>query len=71
MSLEQNFINVRVFKTNVRSLVDTGASISCISQSFLKPSLPRKARQYEPSSIIQVTGVGGDTMHVLGTVTLP
>ena len=66
--MDQNFISITVNGMSTKALSDTGASVSCVVQSFLRsigsdfkiqPSLPTKA-----------IGVGGEAHSILGIIHL-
>lgn len=62
-----NLVHVVVQNFKIKALVDTGATISCISSSLVQNlSLP----SIEPSSIKSVMGVGNQTHNITGCVTL-
>ena len=64
-------VKVKLNKLIISALVDTGASISCISQSvFQKSGLTNNFVQ-SASVIQQVTGVSGTVIPISGKVTIP
>ncbi len=68
----KNTITIIVKETETQSLLDSGASISCVSESFLKNvSYQYNRKMYKSSKIKRIVGVGGETHQVLGTVVLP
>ena len=69
--LEENYICVLLNTTKSRALVDTGASISCISKSFLHNYFPKESIVYENSQHNLVKGVGGEILTVVGAVQIP
>ena len=69
--LEENFIRVFIKTTRSKALIDTGASLSCISQSFLYQAFPGESISYKPSKYKVVAGVGGEILKVLGVVEIP
>ncbi|KAK6189780.1 hypothetical protein SNE40_001774 [Patella caerulea] len=67
-SLNKNFVNVTLGNTVIKSLIDTGASISCISKSLLDKVLPDA--EISSSDITYISGVGGQTVEVVGNTLL-
>ena len=67
--MEQNFIKIVFNKLTTKALLDTGASISCISYPFLNSIQNHPTLQ--PSTIQTVKGVGGETHKVIGMASLP
>ena len=67
-SLNSNVIIIKIQDTSFKALVDTGASISCISMSLLSklPSPPKLLT----SNINQVRGFGGEFLSILGCARL-
>ena len=69
-----SFIDLSVNSVNVRALIDTGASISCISQSLLYKLLSTsddlQHEKLASSAFSNVTGVGGELHKIKGTVQL-
>lgn len=72
-SLDYNFINVSVHGVNVQTLIDTGASVSCISKSLLQ-KLQKSCTTKKPvvgkSHFQHARGVGGEILTVQGSVVL-
>jgi len=68
--LHHNTVHVSVNNQKTVALVDTGASISCISRSFLEKCGIDKTKII-PSSLSQVVGVSGNKVSVLGKVEIP
>ena len=62
-----NLLNITIQNFKVRALVDTGATISCLSHSFLQ-KLPTST--LKPSPVKSVMGVGNQVHQVTGCVTL-
>ena len=62
-------IQIHIASLSLQSLVDTGAEISCISDSVLK-QLPKKSYTWSNPNYSAVKGVGGDLHKVLSCVTL-
>ena len=67
--LEGNFVQINLGKHTSRALLDTGASISCISEHVYRQSL--KNIEIMPSSLAHIVGVCGEIHRVLGQVTVP
>lgn len=69
-TIEKNTINVSVSNVKTFALIETCASISCISQPFLaKTSFSNAALLNSDFSFIK--GVSGQRLKVLGKVVLP
>ena len=69
-SNKSNYITLSVGHQSVAALVDTGASVSCVTKKLLSLS-GLKNVIYDKSDIVHVTGIGGQLIDVLGTVILP
>ena len=67
-SMDRNFISLRVEDHTERCLVDSGASISCISQYLLRKVKPNAI--IERPSILCGVGVCGEIHRVLGETVL-
>ena len=67
--LEGNFVQINLGKHTSKALLDTGASISCISEHVYRQSL--KNIEIMPSSLAHIVGVCGEIHRVLGQVTIP
>ena len=65
--LEGNFVQMNLGKHNSKALLDTGASISCISELDYR----LKNIEIMPSSLAHIVGVCGEVHRVLGQVTVP
>lgn len=67
-TLNSNVLPISIDGVFMKALVDTGASISCISMSQLSklPSLPK----LQKSNISHVRGVGGEILDVVGCIEL-
>ena len=68
--MNHNLVKVTIKTVNTKALIDSGATISCISQYALNKIDPNKTK-YTHSDIQQVRGVGGEKHEILGKVTLP
>ena len=70
--IETNFVKVKIQNSNheTRALIDTGASISCIAESFYRSLPSQQKTPLEPPLYLHVTGVGGEIHKVLGRTTL-
>lgn len=63
-------MQISIRKTKTFALIDTGASISCVSQSFLsKTDLANSKLESPDFSFIK--GVSGQKLRVLGKIVLP
>lgn len=67
-AMERNFVEAKLQNTPIKSLVDSGASISCISQHQLQ-RLQHNA-DIQDSSITSAVGVCGEVHPVFGEVML-
>ena len=67
--LENNLVQVNIGKQTCSALLDSGASISCVSEHIYRRSF--KNVEIEPSSYTNIVGVCGEVHRVLGQVTLP
>ena len=67
--LEGNFVQINLGKHTSKALLDTGASISCLSEHVYRQSL--KNIEIMPSSLAHIVGVCGEVHRVLGQVTVP
>ncbi len=67
--LTKNTIHVKVKQVRTTALVDTGASISCVSERFLS-KVGYGPAHYHPCSLTEVIGVGGEKHPVLGVISL-
>lgn len=67
-TLNSNVLPISIQGVPMKALVDTGASISCISMSQLSklPSLTN----LQKSNISHVRGVGGEVLDVVGCIEL-
>ena len=67
--LENNLIQVNIGKQTCLGLIDSGATISCVSEHIYRRSF--KNVEIMPSSFAHIVGVCGEVHKVLGQVTLP
>ena len=67
--LENNLIQVNIGKQTCAGLIDSGATISCVSEHIYRRSF--KNVEIMPSSLAHIVGVCGEVHKVLGQVTLP
>ena len=67
--LENNLIQVNIGKQTCSGLIDSGATISCVSEHIYRRSF--KNVEIMPSSLAHIVGVCGEVHKVLGQVTLP
>ena len=70
LSFIKNTAKVSVNGITTQSLIDTGAEISCISQSFLAKVMIGKPILAH-SSIYSIIGIGQQRLRVLGKINLP
>ena len=69
--LDKNFISVYIHDRKTNALVDTGAGISCMSDTFFR-SIPSRCRPpLNTPTYNQVTGVGGEILPTMGMASLP
>lgn len=68
--LNKNTVQVKVLTAKTQGLIDTGASISCVSKSFLKKT-GLNLNNLALSNLTQVTGVSGEKVAVLGQIDVP
>ena len=68
--MDKNRINVEIYGTKTLGLVDSGASLSCISD-YLLNKLNDKQIRLNNSEIPNIFGVGGEKHQVMGKVSLP
>lgn len=69
-SLDRNTILLEVNGKKIRSLVDSGASISCIRKTTFDSISKNSSFEIQPSNIARIVGVGGERHQVLGQVKL-
>ena len=70
LPLDRNTVMVEMFGIQIKSLVDSGASITCLTLNTLN-RLGLGLNDLEPSNINAAIGVGGERHSCLGTVTIP
>lgn len=70
MPVERNTVSISIFGIPIKALVDTGASISCLSAHLL-PKLGLNPNELDPSNIRDAVAVGGERHASLGAITLP
>lgn len=58
MPVERNTVSISIFGIPIKALVDTGASISCLSAHLL-PKLGLNPNELDPSNIRDAVAVGG------------
>ena len=68
--MERNYIQGKVKRHNVRILIDTGASLSCLSLAFLNKLKVTQRSLKASQDIRSVRGVGGEIHKILGTIEL-
>ena len=64
-SLNRNRVLQEVNGKKIQTLVDSGASVSCI-QKVTFDKISKNSVQIQPSSIARIVGVGGERHQVLG-----
>ena len=69
VGLDKNLVHVRIANQNIFALVDTGATISCISLTCLQ-RINRSIKIGKDQQGLPIKGVCGETHSVLGTVEL-
>ena len=69
-SIDSNIINVAIGEVKIQCLLDTGASISCVSQSLLNRIKQSQTLNVTKSTYNQVYGVEGEILNIIGCVTL-
>lgn len=70
-SFVKNTMPVELEERKIQSLIDTGASMSCIQRSLLEKTIPNFETQIKPSTVQLVRGVGGELHRVEGAIVLP
>ena len=66
-SLSKNSVLLKVLGTKVHALVDTGASVSCVSMAFLRKT-GIDLKSMETSSVRYIVGVSSNQVEVLGKI---
>ena len=69
-SLDRNSILLEINGRKIQSLMDTGASISCLQKSTFDKVNQNDSIKIQPSSISRIVGVGGERHQVLGQARL-
>ena len=67
-SNSQHFVNISIGSTATQALIDSGASISCVSQKFIS-TIKDNLLQFGPSKFKLAIGVGGETHRIDSSVT--
>ena len=70
MPVERNTVNVEVYGTPIKALVDTGATISCVAASLLT-KFDKERCQIISTTATDAVAVGGERHCSLGVVSLP
>ena len=70
LSLQENTHLVNIGGKRTRGLVDTGATISCASLSYLKKT-NLNTTKLKPAAISHISGVGNENHAVLGKLEIP
>ena len=65
-SLDRNTILLEVNGKKIQTLVDSGASVSCIQKEMFDKINRDNCFEIRPSKIARIFGVGGERHHVLG-----
>ena len=68
--LNSNFIRVSILGKQIKCLVDTGSTLSCIQKSLLD-TIDSDFIMYGKSDYKKVKGIGGHVIDIKGTATLP
>lgn len=68
--IHKNTMLVNVGGRKTQALVDTGASISCISTAFLNKT-NFKSSKFQNCSLKEIVGVGGERHQILGKIKIP
>lgn len=68
--LDRNLITIELFGHTIKSLLDTGANVSCCSLQLLQ-SFGVKSSEFQPSPHQNALGVGGEKHKILGSIDLP
>lgn len=70
-TIEKNTVQISIKKTKTFARIDTGASISCISQSFLSKTEFCQSKLLLSPDFMFIKGVSGQKLKVLGKIVLP
>lgn len=70
MPVEKNTVAISIYGHSIKALVDTGASISCVSSDLI-PKLGINPSQLSPSNVRDAVAVGGERHASLGAISLP
>ena len=65
-----NLVLLSLRNVSCHAVIDTGASISCISEDLISKIIP-KISKYDPSEHPLIFGVGGEKHDIMGCITLP
>ena len=65
-SLDRNTILLEINGRKIQSLVDSGASISCLQKSTFDKINQNNSIEIQPSNITRIVGVGGERHQVSG-----
>jgi hypothetical protein len=70
--MDSNLINVKIQNVTIKTLIDTGASVSCISKTLLHKlqKLSHDRPRISQSRFQHAFGVGGEILNVQGCVSL-
>lgn len=68
--MTKNTVSVSVNNSKTSALCDTGASVSCLSKSFLQKAFPDQKPSMNPCRIQSIVGVGGTHHAVCGVVNI-
>ena len=67
--LVKKTVLIKVRQVKTAALVDTGASVSCVSMNYLK-KVGFSSDHLHESDLQEIVGVGGEIHKVLGAITL-
>lgn len=70
MPVEKNTVAISIYGNSIRALVDTGASIYCVSSDFIT-KLGINPSQLSPSNVRDAVAVGGERHASLGAKSVP
>lgn len=64
-------VDIRLGKFSAAALVDSGASISCLTYDMYKKSGLNREYQLQNSDIKSAETVDGTSMHIMGKISIP
>ena len=68
--IHKNTMLIKIGGQKTQALVDTGASISCISKAFLEKT-GLNISKFQNCNLKEIIGVGGEKHKILGKVEVP